>query len=557
MSDFEVKIDDNISECVKHFFVRQFNNENSDIIFNNLRKIISNINLKDCDIFSKDIYKLNNVNDYIMYLAKINEKTINRKKRGVFYTPMDVAEYIISNTFVNNIVKDLDYVSNYNDNISTLLSCDKNTIENFLFSKKVLDPTSGTGEFLLAAFNLKCNVYEQFFDVKKEEDYLKILSTCYANDISEQSIEISIIRFIFLLTTKVKEINNLIKCMKIMKRNFTTNDFVNINDELFDSFDFIVGNPPYVETSKIDYEPMIKYGNIYANVLHNTVHHLSKDGCFGFIIPLSYVATPRMSSIRNYLFHFVDKQFVLNYADRPDCLFDGVHQKLTILIGVKNSRNRGIYTSGYNYWYENERKSLLNGCELVLNTHRIDSFIPKICNQLEEQIFSKIYTNDGETISNLSNSEYENKIYLNMRATFWIKAFSFNPGSNEYKSYGYKEEDLYYILCILNSSLFFFYWNVMSDCWHITSKELSSFSVIYKNVNYDKFKELFIILEDKLEKTKVFVNTKQVDYVYKHKDCIDVINLIDDELAKLYDLSKEQLDYIKKYKLKYRIGSGN
>ena len=63
-------------------------------------------------------------------------------------------------------------------------------------------------------------------------------------------------------------------------------------------------------------------------------------------------------------------------------------------------------------------------------------------------------------------------------------------------------------------------------------------------------------LVERLEDTKVFVNTKQVLYEYKHKKCKDVIDRIDYELAKVYGLSETELAYIKSFALKYRMSDG-
>jgi len=47
-----------------------------------------------------------------------------------------------------------------------------------------------------------------------------------------------------------------------------------------------------------------------------------------------------------------------------------------------------------------------------------------------------------------------------------------------------------------------------------------------------------------------------VDYEYKHKEGKDIIDEIDDEMAKIYHLSETQLYYIKNFGLKYRLGDG-
>ena len=63
-------------------------------------------------------------------------------------------------------------------------------------------------------------------------------------------------------------------------------------------------------------------------------------------------------------------------------------------------------------------------------------------------------------------------------------------------------------------------------------------------------------LEDLLEKTKVYVGTKQTDYEYKHKECIRVIHKIDDYVCDIFGLSEEEKVYIKNYAYRYRSGGG-
>ena len=101
--------------------------------------------------------------------------------------------------------------------------------------------------------------------------------------------------------------------------------------------------------------------------------------------------------------------------------------------------------------------------------------------------------------------------------------------------------------------MFFFFWVAVSDCWHITNKELSSFKVIIQNVDFKRFESLIQTLETKLENTKEFVGTKQTDYVYKHKFCKEEINAIDDALAPIYGLTELENENLKNYHLKYRI----
>jgi len=496
----------------------------------------------DDDLFSDSLQSI---------LSKINEKHAGQKETGRFYTPKDVTEYITANAFLTALDKKNDKVLSKVNCLSKILPSTK--LNKLLFDYSVFDPTCGTAEFLVGALKLKIYLYEQTNKDKTNEDYFRILQTIHGNDINESSVEISKIRLFFLINSYLKDCD-LTKISEILNSNFSKLDFLDKSSLPKQKYNIIIGNPPYIEDWKSETKPCTRYGNVYANVLENSCLLLDKVGVLGFVLPLSYIATARMKKIREIVNYHTPKQFLLNYADRPDCLFTGVHQKLTILISSKQTKKLDIHTSGYNYWYKNERGKLLSDIENRNNSYTELCYIPKIANEIESSIFDKILVRkNGKTFKTLAKINRQENIFLNMRGCFWIKAFSFNPGSKEYKGFAYDEKLQPYILCLLNSSLFFMFWIIVSDCWHITNKELSSFKVITNNIDSDLFTELAKKLEQKLEETKQYIGTKQAEYAYKHKFCKAEIDLIDNELAKIYNFSETELNYIKNYHLKYRI----
>ena len=103
--------------------------------------------------------------------------------------------------------------------------------------------------------------------------------------------------------------------------------------------------------------------------------------------------------------------------------------------------------------------------------------------------------------------------------------------------------------------MFWWYWICISDCWHITRKELIGFTVP-NNPNFAETDRLAEQLEEKLENTKKYVGTKQTEYEYKHKECVDEIHQIDDYINALYGLTEEESLYIKNFAFRYRIGGG-
>ena len=491
-------------------------------------------------------------------LFKLNEKSKKQKNNGVYYTADDVARYIICNSLLMKIEKDLNQTHNAENCIEILRNLNTIDKDNILYKYTIFDPTCGTGEFLINAINIKLEILKN--EEITDEIILKIAKTIYGNDIDDESIDICKLRIYFSLINKLQNEESYIKLAEIINERFFSIDYIQKSKKIKMKFDVIVGNPPYVEYGKYQKENKCElknnFGNVYADVLNNSIDMSNEDTVLGYIIPLSYIATPRMNKIRKIIYEKSEKQFLLNFADRPDCLFTGVHQKLTILIFRLGNKNKEIYSSNYKHWYKEERKELLNGREITpINNYDIMNYIPKIGNKTEENIYKKIYTEEKNNIYDMQDKK-GNQIFLNMRATFWIKAFSFNPGSNEYKEFRYNDEIYYFILCLLNSSLFWLYWTIISDCWHITTKELRHFILPNELIDNKIYKELYRKLEKKLEITKKYIGSKQTNYEYKHKLCKDIIEEIDDCIGKTYKLNKEEIEYCKNFALKYRVSEG-
>lgn len=341
----------------------------------------------------------------------------------------------------------------------------------------------------------------------------------------------------------------------ILLRNFTAFDFVSQDGVVTGKYHVIIGNPPYVEDSKCGLKLQTRYGNIYANVLIHSSNLLEKNGAMGFVIPLSYISTPRMNRLRSDLFITLPEQFVLNYADRPDCLFDSVHQKLCVLIAKNRKASKKVFTSKYQYWYKDERNQLFSNIQVIKNNISMDKIIPKLGNRIDLEIFSKIINcNRNVSVYEVSREGTE-VVCLNRRETFWMKAYRTTVDDPEYKVFKFhSESEADYCYCLINSSLFWWYWIAVSDCWHV-SKDLNGFMAPFL-FDHKRASELARSLQEKLEETKVYVGTKQTEYEYKHKKCLNVISEIDEFVNELFELTKEESAYIKEYALKYRTGGG-
>lgn len=484
-------------------------------------------------------------------LSKINEKESRQKKDGVYYTDSDVTDFLAANTllhYVSSAERSVYGLKKALKKIDNLSICQKERI----VRATTLDPTCGAGEFLLSVLSIKIRLIKQFKGLK----YETLADSIFGNDIDIQSTEITKLRLFFLLIDSFEGVLSVNVIADSLNRNFTNIDAVVYNKFTFGSKDIVIGNPPYVEYRNFNGTPQLGYGNVYADVLHHSIDTLATDGIMAFVIPLSYISTIRMSKIREYISNKSEKQIIMNFADRPDSLFSCVHQKLSIIIAQKTSKIKGVFSSSYQYWYQSERKTLFDNISIVPTPTDNKAFWPKVGNQNEVNLYKKFLKLEGIDLLSYKDRESSGCLYVNQRGCFWMKAFTKDMNSNSYTKYKVPKDVLPFVFCLINSSLFFLLWIIISDGWHITNKEISFIKIPSKISKFPVWENLMVRLEDKLEKTKVYVGTAQVEYEYKHKECKDIIDEIDEELAAVYHLSETQLNYVKNFGLKYRLSNG-
>ena len=164
-------------------------------------------------------------------------------------------------------------------------------------------------------------------------------------------------------------------------------------------FDVIIGNPPYVEYSKVKSQYTIKgyqtesCGNLYAFVVERSFQILKSQGLCGMIVQLPIVCTDRMKPLQE---QFLDKSkltWFSNYDDRPSKLFDGLqHIRATIFITQRaGSVTKNIYATTYNRWYSELRPMLFELlCFESVAEHLINGAIPKIGDHIAKMIKQKI-----------------------------------------------------------------------------------------------------------------------------------------------------------------------
>ena len=244
---------------------------------------------------------------------------------------------------------------------------------------------------------------------------------------------------------------------------------------------------------------------------------------------------------------------------------------IAIFLSSSYSQNSALYTTRYSKWYAGEREGLFQLLEYVTVKQELQSFFPKLSTRVHRTIIDKLKQQRGSLGLNSGN----HKIYYHNAPVHWIRAHSFVPYfhsdrdgqkiSTQLKPMTFEKADSALAAAgVLCSSLFYIWWITTSDCYHLNKREVDGFSLGLTNENFTQ--EIALIsgrlMEDMIAKSRrrvyVYRTSGRVEYdEFYLKESKSIIDDIDRVLAKHYDFTDEELDFIINYDIKYRMGLGS
>ena len=344
-------------------------------------------------------------------------------------------------------------------------------------------------------------------------------------------------------------------------------------------FDVIIGNPPYVEYSKVKKEYTIKSyetgncGNLYAFVMERSMVLEKKGGRCGMIVPLSGHSTDRMKPLITDFYNKTQLLHIMSISGdaNPSVIFPGVKFRLAIFLSSTHPQSKGLHTTKYSKWFAKERECLFPLIEYVSVNQKPQDLIHKLSTRVHRNIIEKLLKHKGS----FALHRGRHTIYYHNAPVHWIRAHSFIPYfhserdgekiSTQLKPMTFEKND--YALAatgIICSSLFYIWWITNSDCYHLNKREIERFPINLLNTDLEQkiapiAERLMVDLKEKSRRrVYVYETSGRVEYdEFYLKESKSIIDQIDRVLAKHYGFTDEELDFIINYDIKYRMGLGN
>ncbi|MGD0028085.1 MAG: N-6 DNA methylase [Candidatus Bathyarchaeia archaeon] len=251
--------------------------------------------------------------------ATLTENHVHKKEQGIYYTPTYIVDYIVRNALGELLEKK-------NVNIEKI---------------RVLDPACGSGSFLIKAFDVLNEHYQQ-----NDKDYsqtqldsktgttftrkVKILQdNIFGVDLDKQAVEITQLNLLLKIAEKGHRLPLLER--NIRCGNSLIDDEKLAHDKAFKweeqfneimregGFDVVIGNPPYVrqeELSEIkpyleaNYETYQGTADLFVYFFEKELKILKEDGYFGMIVSNKWLRAGYGKGLRKLLTGFWIEEFI-------------------------------------------------------------------------------------------------------------------------------------------------------------------------------------------------------------------------------------------------------
>jgi len=305
----------------------------------------------------ENFQKVKRIEDFgNLYEQFIGEFPELRKHWGVYYTPQYIVDYIVENT-IGKLIE-----NKTPDEVSKI---------------KILDPSCGSGSFLLGAYLFLLNYHQNYYikslkgkitkdsplnhdgQLTTAEKKRILLNNIFGVDIDMQAVEVTKLSLLIKAmegetTTSIEtslqlfhqrilpSLDNNILCGNSLiapdfeglgltpkeERKINVFDWKDSFKDIFKTnggFDAVIGNPPYVKTHNLNKNTMSYYTSHYTvakgqfdlfSIFIEKVFTLLKpNGFFSFIVPSLFIKGVQYEKLRELIQHNSSKFSLKEYGD--------------------------------------------------------------------------------------------------------------------------------------------------------------------------------------------------------------------------------------------------
>jgi len=277
-----------------------------------------------------------------VYDRFLGEQKEQRRKKGAYYTPMFLADTVVSQVW-------------------ELLSPEVREIV------RCLDPACGSGVFLVRLFQRLC---EHSRSTSKSrtiswDSLLTILQRLHGWDVNGSAVRVAVFSLYVALLEEVSppDIRRLISrgniLPKLWNNTLVCRNFFDVPDDE-DGFHVIIGNPPWISRHGSDkssvrwckehHLPMPGEEDAWA-FAWKAVHHLANDGVVALLLPaMGFLHNHAANTIeaRNQFIRKNRIRRIINFADLRFQLFEHAHRPAALIIyGMGDAAQ---YPYRFDYW---------------------------------------------------------------------------------------------------------------------------------------------------------------------------------------------------------------
>lgn len=340
-------------------------------------------------------------------------------------------------------------------------------------------------------------------------------------------------------------------------------------------FDVVVGNPPYGEDvlGKNETELLSNFsssdcGDVAGFFLEREIELLRENGVVGNVIAASILVNRQMTPVRDYLRETVDGANVSFFGIRPAKIFDTVDERVSFVLGRKDTENPdGIYTSRNIRFTAEQRATLFDsiqygyaddlliGSRLGLREDGEKERPPKVGRPETRKVLLQLKdtVENGRDLGDAVADSGTHRVAYRASGRYWLQSLESFPspaaGSSKIIPLSFDTEvERDFAKLAINSSLFYLFWSAYGNNRDLQKTMIERFPVPSED-ELDRYEKDISRLSAAVESDLKSCYDPDAGTVgeFDPSQIRDTIDSIDRLLGDVYQLDQELVTYVEEY----------